>query len=87
MKATDSKTELLQVQRDQAIACVVLSFIIAIALVLSTFSPEIQTKRAYAAVEEQKVVLANLQQVLERNTAELSQDLSAVGLLRRAGHR
>lgn len=71
-------------QRDQAFACAALSILIALALVLSNLGPEPKTENARKAVGEHKLALADLQLVLQRNTAELAQDNIAIGMLRRA---
>lgn len=87
MNDTDPELGLVRAQREQAIACAALAFVIALALVFSNFGPEPQTEQARKAVREQQALLAQVQQVLQKNTAELHQDQAALDSLRRAAHR
>jgi len=84
MNGTDSELGNARAQRDQAIACAALSFFIALALVFSTFGPEPQTEQARKTVREHQALLAQLQQVLQNNSTELSQDQATLGSLRKA---
>ena len=86
MTSTDQELDLARAQRDQAIACAALSFFIALAMVFSALAPETETLKAREAIAAHKAVLAQLQQVLQRNTSELAQDQVSIGLLRRAAH-
>ena len=87
MSGADAELGLARARRDQAIACAALSLLMALALVLSNFGSEANTERARAAVRQHNAMLAQLQQVLQNNTAELAQDEAALASLRRAAHR
>jgi lipopolysaccharide export LptBFGC system permease protein LptF len=86
MNGTDSEIRLARAQRDQAIACAILSLFIALALFFSNFGPEPQTEQARKAVLEHQALFAQLQRVLQDNQTELSQDQATLGSLRRAAH-
>lgn len=86
MTDTDQELNLARAQRDQAIACAALAFFIALAMVFSVFSPETETLKAREEIAAHKAEFVQLQQVLQRNTAELAQDQASIGLLRRAVH-
>jgi hypothetical protein len=86
MDSTDQELNLARAQRDQAIACAALAFFIALAMVFTALAPEKETLQTRDAIAAHRAVLAQLQQVLQRNTAELTQDQASIGLLRRAAH-
>ena len=86
MTDTDHELNLARAQRDQATACAALALFIALAMVFSVFSPETETLHAREATADHRAVLAQLQQVLQRNKAEIAQDQASIGLLRRAAH-
>ena len=86
MTDTDQELNLARAQRDQAIACAALASFIALAMVFSVFSRETETLKAREEIATHKAEFAQLQQVLQRNNAELAQDQASIGLLRRAAH-
>jgi 2-oxo-4-hydroxy-4-carboxy--5-ureidoimidazoline (OHCU) decarboxylase len=86
MTSTDQELWLARAQRDQAIACAILSFFIALAMVFSVFAPETEALQTRKEIVAHYDALAQLQEVLKRNTAELAQDQESIGLLRRAAH-
>jgi len=65
-------------QRDQALACAFLAFIIALALVISNIGPDHKTESALAVVQQHKKILAQHQSILRENQAELEQNLTAL---------
>ena len=87
MNGTDAELGLAKVQRDQAIACAVLSLFIVFALVLSNIGREQETEQAWTAVREQRATLVQLQHVLRNNFSEFRYDRAALESLRREANR
>jgi multidrug resistance efflux pump len=83
MNPTDPECARAQAQRRQSIACAALSLVVTLALVASNFKPEPQVEQARAAVRAHRQMLEQSQQVLARNTAELSQDQATLESLRK----
>ena len=76
MGTDDYNTEFL-VERekwDKALACAFLSFVIALALVVSNLGPDHKTAEALVLVRQHEKLLAQNQSVLQMNQAELAQD-------------
>lgn len=65
-------------QRDQALACAFMAFIIALALVVSNLGPDRRTEGALEKVRQHKEILAKHQSILRENQAVLEQNLIAL---------
>ena len=80
MDTDDDITQLMiaREKRDQALACGFLSFIIALALVVSNVGRDHKTEEAMVLVRQHRELLAQNQSVLQINQAELSREQMAL---------
>jgi hypothetical protein len=80
MDTDDDITQLMiaREKRDQALACGFLSFIIALALVVSNVGRDHKTEEAMVLVRQHRELLAQNQSVLQINQAELTRDQMAL---------
>ena len=80
MDTDENNTELTvaREKRDQALACAILSFIIALTLVVSNVGPDHKTDEAMVLVRQHRELLAQNQSVLQINQAELARDQMAL---------
>jgi hypothetical protein len=78
MNANDSILLTARQLRNQALACAILSFVIALALLLSNIGTDRGTANARAAIALHNDLLLQNQSVLRNNEAELARDLLAL---------
>jgi hypothetical protein len=83
MNQNDSAPELLRRQRDDALACMFLSLIMAISLLSSMFIPNRSYFEANSEIARHEKLLAENESVLKANKLELAQDLILLEKARR----